>query len=89
VTFSVFSPDVGAGKTAITCAYSTTKLVGTASNTGALITFSNQNINTLQKKASSAFCPAVTGTAAALTFSAIYGPVADTSVKGSPHLFVN
>jgi hypothetical protein len=89
VTFSVLSPFVGGGTEPITCGYSTTQLSGNASNTGSLITFSSQDVNTLQKTGSSTLCPAATATAPAMIFSAVFGPLTDTSVTGNPDVFVN
>jgi hypothetical protein len=65
---------------AISCTYSATKLKGAASNTGQTIAFKNQK---LTFKSGSSLCPA------SGDFSATYGPVKDTSVSGSPHVYVN
>lgn len=63
-----------------TCVYTGPSLNGTTSNTGNTITFSNQPFT---KKTGPASCP---GTG---YFSAVYGPVRDTSKTGSPAVFVN
>ena len=64
----------------LSCQYKATKTNGKASNTGQTISFSKQ---AFKLKAGSSACPA-TG-----SFSATFGPVKDTSVMGSPHVFVN
>ncbi len=53
---------------------------GKASNTGNTITFSKQKFT---KSAGGTLCPA------SANFSATFGPVTDSSVKGSPKVFVN
>jgi hypothetical protein len=65
---------------AISCTYKATSIKGAASNTGQKVTFTNQ---TLTFSSGSSLCP-TSG-----DFSATYGPVKDTSVKGDPHVFVN
>ena len=64
----------------VTCTYSAATIHGKASNTGNLITFKNQ-LFTLSSGSSA--CPA------SGDFSAKFGPVKDTSVSGSPAVFVN
>ncbi len=64
----------------ITCVYKATTTTGSASNTTQTITFSKQKFKKLSG-------PAVCTSSGA--FSASYGPVIDTSVKGDPHVFVN
>jgi hypothetical protein len=64
-----------------TCKYSATKIRGSASNTGSLISFSKQAFS--KAAGSNLVCPA-TG-----TLTVTYGPVVDTSVAGHPHVFVN
>jgi len=64
----------------LSCQYKATKTNGSASNTGQTISFVSQ---AFKLKAGPSACPA-TG-----SFSATFGPVKDTSVKGSPHVFVN
>ncbi|HEX9066672.1 MAG TPA: hypothetical protein VF843_16300 [Streptosporangiaceae bacterium] len=71
--------NVALGTTNVTCSYTATTVKGTSSNTGSTITFSKQKF----AKSSGALCPA------AATFSAVFGPVKDTSVTGSPAVFVN
>ncbi|MFE9248496.1 Tat pathway signal sequence domain protein [Streptomyces sp. NPDC007088] len=63
-----------------TCVYTGPSLSGTTSNTGNTITFTNQAFT---KKTGPASCPS-TG-----YFSAVYGPVKDTSKTGSPSVWVN
>ncbi len=65
---------------AISCTYTAKTIKGAASNTGQKITFKNQ---ALTFSSGSSLCP-TSG-----DFSATYGPVKDTSVKGDPHVFVN
>lgn len=62
------------------CSYKAASISGHASNTGNKIAFSKQK---LTKAGGSSLCP---GTA---NFSATFGPVRDTSVTGSPKVFVN
>jgi hypothetical protein len=64
----------------ITCVYKATTTTGSATNKTQTITFTKQ---TFKKLSGPAVC---TGSGA---FSASYGPVTDTSVKGDPHVFVN
>ncbi len=63
----------------VTCSYKAGTVKGAASNTGSTITFTKQKYS----KVSGALCP---GSA---NFSAVFGPVRDTSVTGSPKVFVN
>jgi hypothetical protein len=51
---------------------------------GNTVTFKNQKLS-LDKSASSSLCSSAGATA---TFSAVYGPVRDTSVKHHPRVFV-
>ena len=69
-----------AGTTTVTCAYTAKTVKGNASNTGNTITFSKQKFT---KASGSALCPA------SANFAAVFGPVKDTSVTGSPKVFVN
>jgi hypothetical protein len=64
----------------IDCEYHATKTKGSASNTSQTISFSNQPF---KKKSGPAVCPK------SGHFTATFGPVKDTSVHGSPHVFVN
>jgi hypothetical protein len=66
-----------------TCTYTAASISGTASNKGNAITFSKQKFAFSK---GSVFCKNAAKTA---TFSATYGPVTDTSVKGSPKVFFN
>ena len=69
-----------AGKTAFTCNYSATSITGHFSNATNAVSFSKQK---LTKSAGGKLClPAV-------YFTATFGPVVDSSVKGSPKVFVN
>ena len=64
----------------LTCTYKAAAIQGKASNKGNLITFKNQLFT---KSSGSSLCPA------SGDFSAKFGPVKDTSVSGSPAVFVN
>jgi hypothetical protein len=64
----------------LTCGYGAAKVKGTASNVGQVNIFKDQ---TFTKISGSVACPTKGD------FSATFGPVKDTSVKGSPHVFVN
>lgn len=64
----------------VTCTYSAVKIVGHASNAGSLNAYKNQ---VFTKSAGPAAC------LASGSFSATFGPVVDSSVKGSPHIFIN
>ena len=64
----------------IHCTYFAKTTKGSASNTSQSITFVNQGF---ALKAGTGTCPKKG------TFSAAFGPVRDTSVKGNPHVFVN
>ncbi len=68
-----------------TCTYTAVSISGKASNTGNVISFSKQKY-TFSKGSNKTLCTSVGKTA---SFSATYGPVTDTSVKGSPKVFVN
>lgn len=70
------------GTSSIKCAYMAASIVGAASNKGNTITITKQKLK-VDTAISNMLCP----TNAA--FSATYGPVKDTSVKGSPAVFVN
>jgi hypothetical protein len=70
---------IGTGKP-FSCGVKAASIVGAASNKGNVIAFVKQKFT---KASGGAFCPA------SGTFSATYGPVKDTSVKGSPAVFVN
>ena len=69
------------GSTSITCIYKAASIVGAASNKGNTITITKQKLK--PATGSNNLCPANA------TFSATYGPVQDTSVKGNPAVFVN
>ena len=69
-----------AGTTTVTCSYKAASLNGSASNTGNKISFAKQKFT---KSAGSGFCPA------SANFAGAFGPVVDTSVTGSPKVFVN
>ncbi len=70
---------VALGNTNVVCAYKATSVKGNASNTGNTITFSKQKFS----GTTGGLCPA------SANFSATFGPVTDSSVKGSPKVFVN
>jgi hypothetical protein len=63
----------------ITCTFKSKLVIGSASNKGNTITFSKQRFTRVN-----ASCPVP-----AANFSAKYGPVHDTSVRGDPKVFVN
>jgi hypothetical protein len=69
------------GPSSIKCTYETASIAGSASNKGNTVTIKNQKFSRV--KGSNGLCPSTS------TFSATYGPVKDTSVKGSPAVFVN
>ncbi len=79
VTLAVTAPVVGA----VTCIFSAAKMTGAASNTGSVIAFTNQPIDTVAS-GSDGTCNGATA-----SISASYGPLADTSATGNPHVFVN
>lgn len=64
----------------VTCTYSLATLKGKASNTGSVNIFKNQ---VFSLSSGSSACPAKG------SFSATFGPLKDTSVAGSPAIFVN
>lgn len=64
----------------VTCTYALATLHGNASNTGSLNSFKNQ---VFSLSSGPAACPAKG------SFSASFGPLKDTSVTGSPNVFVN
>ena len=71
---------VALGTTRVACTYKASSIKGSASNTGNTVTFSKQKFT---KAAGGTLCPA------SANFSATFGPVKDTSVTNSPHVFVN
>jgi hypothetical protein len=64
----------------VTCTYSLATVKGNASNTGSVNAFKNQ---VFKLSSGPAACPAQG------SFSATFGPLKDTSVTGSPSVFVN
>jgi hypothetical protein len=68
----------------LTCFYSAKAITGSASNKHQTVSFSKQKLTLAS--GSSKSCSTLSKTA---LFSATYGPVVDTSVKGKPHVFVN
>jgi hypothetical protein len=64
----------------ITCTFTASSISGAASNTGNTVSFSAQKFT---KSSGSSLCPA------SGFFTAKYGPVTDSSVTGSPKVFVN
>jgi hypothetical protein len=80
-----FEASVTVGSTSATCRFTAAAVSGLASNTGNKVSFSNQSF-TLAKH-SSALCKDAGATTA--TMSAAYGPVRDTSVHGSPKVFIS
>jgi hypothetical protein len=75
-----FTATVKFGTTTITCSSSAATVTGHASNKGNTISFSKQ---TFKKLKGGPLCPK------SGAFSATYGPLTDTSVKGHPKVFVN
>ena len=71
--------DVSAPTVRVACSYKAASVSGHASNKGNKITFSKQKFT----KSSGALCPA------SANFTATFGPVVDSSVTGSPKVFVN
>ncbi|MGO8959966.1 MAG: hypothetical protein ACLQFR_21740 [Streptosporangiaceae bacterium] len=67
----------------ITCSYTAASILGKASNKGNVISFANVKF---KFSTGGSLCTSLGSTA---TFSATYGPVTDTSVKGSQKVFVN
>jgi hypothetical protein len=63
-----------------TCSIKAKSIKGAASNTGNKVTFSKQKF---VKASGPTICPS------SATFSASYGPVTDSSVSGTPKVFVN
>jgi hypothetical protein len=69
------------GNTTISCPYTAKIVKGAASNKGNTIKITKQKFTVV--KGSNGLCPA------AAAFSATFGPVKDTSVKGNQTVFVN
>ena len=65
----------------VSCGYGAAKVKGTASNVGQVNKFTNQTFTRVSGPPQA--CPRKGN------FSATFGPVKDTSVKNSPHVFVN
>jgi hypothetical protein len=76
-----FTVKVVAGMTTITCNYKASSIAGHASNTGSKVVFSKQKFTKAAGSNAACLGPA--------HFSASFGPVKDTSVMLSPHVFVN
>ncbi len=76
LSFTVSVSVTGVGT--VTCTSTAASIKGSSSNKGNTITFTNQKF-----KSSGGLC------GSGGTFSATFGPVKDTSVKGSPAVFVN
>jgi hypothetical protein len=64
----------------VVCPYKSTGVSGHSSNTGNKITFTKQKFT---RTGTNALCPA------SANFTATFGPVVDSSVSGSPKVFVN
>lgn len=69
------------GGITVKCTYTAKTLKGTSSNTGSTVTFSKQKFTLASGQ--NVLCPS------GANFAAIFGPVKDTSVTGSPKVFVN
>jgi hypothetical protein len=80
-----FKAVVTVGTTKATCIFTAAKVSGHASNTGNKVSFSSQAF-TLASSSSALCSQAGVSTA---TFSATYGPVRDTSVHGSPKVYIS
>jgi hypothetical protein len=76
----LISITVKAGSLTFTCSVKAASISGAASNKGSVVVFVKQRFT---KASGGSLCPA------SGTFSATYGPVTDSSVKGSPHVFLN
>lgn len=68
------------GTSTFNCSIKAASISGTWSNTGNVVVFVNQKFT---KAAGGTLCPS------SGTFSATYGPVRDSSVRGNPAVFVN
>jgi hypothetical protein len=68
------------GTSTFNCSIKAASISGTSSNTGNVVVFVNQKFT---KAAGGTLCPS------SGTFSATYGPVRDSSVRGNPAVFVN
>jgi hypothetical protein len=68
------------GGVTFTCGVKAASISGTSSNTGNVVVFTNQKFT---KASGPSACPS------SGTFSATYGPVRDSSVRGTPAVFVN
>jgi hypothetical protein len=79
-----FKASIVFGTTSLTCIFTASSSTGKTANKGNTVTFKNQSLK-LDASASSSLCSAA-GTSA--SFSAVYGPVRDTSVKHHPRVFV-
>jgi hypothetical protein len=64
----------------VSCAYKAGTVAGNSSNTGNKITFTKQKFT---RTSTNTLCPA------SANFAAAFGPVVDSSVSGSPKVFVN
>jgi len=78
-----FTATVAVGTTTVSCTYTAASVTGHASNTGNVVRFSKQK---LTFATGPDVCKALGTTA---VFSATFGPVKDSSVTGSPAVFVN
>jgi hypothetical protein len=76
----MISVTVKFGTSTFSCSVKAASIAGTASNRGNVVAFVKQKF---VKASGGSFCPS-TG-----TFSAAWGPVLDTSVRGNPAVFVN
>jgi hypothetical protein len=81
VTKPGFTVVASADGETVTCTYTAAKITGAASNTGSAVAFKDQAFKVLS--GSNSLCPS----GGDLTVT--YAPVKDTSVKGSPKVFVN
>lgn len=75
------SATAAVGTSSVVCPYTAASVKGASSNKGNTVTVVKQKFTLV--KGSNGLCPA------SANFSAVFGPVKDTSVKGSPAVFVN
>lgn len=76
-----FTATISAAGQVFSCSYSAASITGSFSNKDNVVSFSDQPFTF---KTGGSLCP--TGTA---DFTAAFGPIIDSSIKGSPKVFVN
>jgi hypothetical protein len=80
-----FEAKISLGTTSATCIFTAPTVSGNASNSGNKVSFSKQSFSLAS--GSSSLCSEAGATTA--TMSATFGPVRDTTVHGSPKVFVS